>query len=311
MLGRVRHGSHDGHWDREGKAAGARNNEDHQSPVDERQPLGSHEQGRHNGDQHAEDEHGRRVVDAEGVREPLKLALLGLRFFDRIDDLGEHRLGRGLPYLHLERTILVDGPGEDVAAGLPQYRDRLTGDGRLVHIGRASHDTPVDGYAFARPDHDDIPDRNLLDRAHHLSGLCADKRLPGHQFRERAKRPTGLVHRVGLENVAERVDEDQDGRFTPQTEQHGAAGTYQHEEMDRRREVDKGDQRLPRRIVDAGEDREHVEPVGDEGRCPQFLRYKGDESEKAAPVEGELLLLAPPGAAPALALLQRGLHARL
>ena len=91
-----------------------------------------------------------------------------------------------------------------------------------------------------------------------LAVSVTNKRLPGHQFRERANGAPGLVHRVGLENIAERVDEDQDGRFTPQAEHHGAAGTDQHEEVDGRRQVDKGDQRLPRRIIDAGEDREHV-----------------------------------------------------
>ena len=298
VTGGVRHRRDHRRGHGESKPAGAGDHEDDEPAQDEGVPVGAEEERRHDGDQHAEDEHRRRVVLGEVVGEGLVGGLAGLGLLDRHDDLGEHRLGSRLVDPHLERAVLVHGPGEDALAALLVDRHGLAGDGRLVDVGRALGDRPVDRDALPRPDDDDVADADVLGRQDDLAAVHAHERLLGHERDERADGPARLVHRVGLEHVAERVDEDEDGRLLPHPQDHGAHGADEHEQVDGRRQVEQGEDRLARRVVDADEDREHVDRVVDPRRCAQqVVERDGHEDEDAGAVERELLTLAPPGAA--------------
>ena len=55
-----------------------------------------------------------------------------------------------------DKTLVPPVTGAPVAAGFPDDRRRLAGDGRLVHRGDALDDLAVGGYDLAGGDHHDV-----------------------------------------------------------------------------------------------------------------------------------------------------------
>ncbi|KAF5029993.1 hypothetical protein DSECCO2_642790 [anaerobic digester metagenome] len=191
------------------------------------------------------------------------------------------------------------------------HGNRFSRDRCLVDIRRPRDDRAVDRHPLARSDDHDFVDADRLDRTDGLAAVAPDQRFLRHERHERPDRTPGFIHGVGLEDVAERVDDDQDRGLPPESERHRADRADQHEQVDRRRQVLERDQRLSCRVVDADEHGEQVEPVHDGERRPEVSRDEGDHRGEEAPVEGELLRFTPPGALPPVASHLRGGHPRL
>jgi DNA-binding transcriptional LysR family regulator len=57
--------------------------------------------------------HRRRVVFRKHIHEPLRERFLRLRLLDKVDDLGERRIGVAFGDAHFERAFSVDCPGKN------------------------------------------------------------------------------------------------------------------------------------------------------------------------------------------------------
>ena len=94
----------DGGRRRDDQRAGAADQQEREALVDPLVPGPAEEQRRDDGDQRADDEHGRRVVPREAVDEALGRRLALLRLLDQPDDAGDGVVGGGRGHPHAQHA---------------------------------------------------------------------------------------------------------------------------------------------------------------------------------------------------------------
>ena len=111
---------------------------------------------------------------------------------------------------HPQRAGAVEGPGEHLVAGVLGGRQRLAGDGGLVHVACARQHLPVRGDPLARPDQDHVADPQAR-RVHGLLAACLVEPggLVGREVEQAAHGLGGAVGGHRLQGAGGGEDDDQ------------------------------------------------------------------------------------------------------
>ena len=202
----------EGEWDGDHEGARAGYDEEGTCTVDPgRRIAGEDRRDDREGDRGVHDDRG---VDAgEAGDEVLGLRLLLGGVLDELEDLRHRRILEGLGRPDAEEALAVDAAGDDGLTRVNAARNGLTGERRGVHHGLTAQDLGVDRDLLARPDHEDVPDLDVV-RIHRLDGpvRALNIGLLRHDIHETRDVLAGLPEGVLLEPLADEVEgHDGDG----------------------------------------------------------------------------------------------------
>ena len=157
---------------------------------------------------------GGRVDACEARDEVLGARLLFAGVFHELQDAADGGLAKRFGGAHADKARHVDAAADDIVSGLGRTGDRLAGEGGGVELRLALDDDTVDGHALAGLDHDDSADgdvigKDLLERA---VGLL-DVGVVGRDVHHGTDRFAALAHGVGLEQLADLVEQHDGGAF--------------------------------------------------------------------------------------------------
>ena len=172
-----------------------------------------------------------RVLPLEPLDEQLGRRSAFLRLLYELNHAREDGLTRATSHGDAQRAVSVDRACEDVVADTLVDGHGLARDRGLVDRGRPIDDRAIGRDPLARPDDDDLADRDCL-RAHALLSAvsCHDRilRVDRHEGLDVALRPRA---RVALERPARREDEDEQCAVEPVPDERSAEGGDDHQEV--------------------------------------------------------------------------------
>ena len=155
-----------------------------------------------------------RVSAGEARDEVLGTRLLFAGVFHEFQDACDGGLAKGLGGAHVDETRHVNAAADDIVSGFGRAGDRLAGEGSGVELRLALDDDAIDGHALAGLNDDDGADgdvigEDLLERA---VGLL-DVGVVGRDVHHGTDRFAALAHGVGLEQLADLVEQHDGGAF--------------------------------------------------------------------------------------------------
>ena len=98
-----------------------------------------------------------------------------------------------------KETGFVDGSGGHLIPHRFVHRERLPGEGRLIHSGLALYNHAVHWDGLARPDHHSVPHLDLFHGNLHLHPAPKDRGRLGRQVHQAGDSLAVLALRVGLQ----------------------------------------------------------------------------------------------------------------
>ena len=134
----------EGHAEYQG--AGAADDKEGQSRINPVMPL-ARNQGRDDGRSRGDSDDSRCINAGKASDKAVDLRFSGGRFFDGLQDFGDHRFGQRFRDLDVEDACRIDAAGHDFSPFMAGNGNRFTGQGRRIEKAVAGNDDTVQGNA--------------------------------------------------------------------------------------------------------------------------------------------------------------------
>ncbi len=203
------------------------------------------------------------VIAAEAVGEALHFRAVAFRLLHQPDHATKGGVGADALGADAQAAQAGDGGGEDAAARLRLHRQRLSGDGRLIHRGVAFDDDAIHRNLLAGTHDDNFAGPHRLHRNLLLDAVAHDARLFGRQRRQIAQRSAGAFCSESLDIVADAHEKDHHRRRRPFADRQRREHAQGHQRV-------RGDLSPARRTCNIGEDRPSAQH---DQRCADCERH--------------------------------------